>query len=217
MAVCIHAQVRDIDMSVMRARHAVDTLVQNDQYLDGRSDTLDARLDSLSFISALDSSAIFTTIDVDSTVTAVLDYEPPHGSFAFADSTFVLPLTVNDWAKVTNTNNDLFTAVDTDGVTFAGDTITIITPGDYMIWIGLSFSGGPSDVWHIAIYKNAVITAFEMHRTTSNNDTGNTNLNALLDNLAIGDDISIYMRNTGDNDDPTLISSQFMIYMIHPR
>ena len=39
------AQVKDINMDFMRARYAVDTLVQNDQYLDGRVDTLRTEVD----------------------------------------------------------------------------------------------------------------------------------------------------------------------------
>jgi len=175
-------------------------------------------VDSLNnVIDVTDSTAVFTTIDVDSTVTAVLDYEPPHGSMVFADSAAVIALTQNVWAKITNAANDLYTVVDADGITVAGDTITVITPGDYVIWVGLSFEGGPSDVFHIAIYKNFAITPFEMHRKTANADTGNAAMNGLLDNLAAGDDISIYIRNTGDNDDATLVSSQVTIFMIHPR
>jgi len=175
-------------------------------------------VDSLNnVIDVTDSTAVFTIINVDSTVTTVLDYEPPHGSFTFSDSAAVVALTQNVWAKITNAANDLFTTVDADGITMAGDSITVVTAGDYMLWFGLSFSGGASDVWHVAIYKNAVITPFEMHRNTGNNQIGNANLNALFDNLVAGDDISVYIRNTGDNDDATLISSQLMIYMIHPR
>lgn len=147
----------------------------------------------------------------------VLDYSPPHGSLAFADSAAVIPLTQNVWGKVTNGNNDLYTVIDADGITSAGDSITVITPGDYVIWISLSFMGGPSDQYHAAVYKNAVITSFESHRKTSNNDTGNMSINGYLEDLAAGDDISYYIRNTGDNDDPTLVSSQITIFMLHPQ
>ncbi len=153
----------------------------------------------------------------DSLKIRVLDYSPPHGSMAFADSAAVIPLSINVWGKVTNGNNDLFTIIDQDDLISAGDSITVTIPGDYVIWWSLSFNGGPSDVYHAAVYKNFAITPFEMHRKTANNDTGNMALNGYLDNLAIGDDISFYIRNTGDNDDPTLISSQVTIFMLHPR
>ena len=206
MVLGVSAQVIEVDMSVMRARHAVDTLVQNDVYLE-----------SGGTVDYTDSTAVFTTIDVDSAVIAVLDYLPPHGSLAFADSAAVIPLTQNIWAKITNGAQDLYTVINADGLTSAGDTITIITPGDYVLWMSLSFEGGPSDVYHVAVYVNEVITPFEMHRKTSNNDTGNASLNAYLDDLDTGDDISIYIRNTGDNDDATLVSSQITVFMLHPR
>lgn len=153
----------------------------------------------------------------DSIVIRVLDYEPPHGAYSFADSTSTPDLTQNVWAKITNGDNDLYTAIDEDGITMVGDTITIITPGDYMLWANLSFNGNSQDVYHCAFYKNNVITAFEMHRKTANNDTGNMALSALFDDLAIGDDISIFIRNTANNNDPTFISSQITVLMIHPR
>jgi hypothetical protein len=154
---------------------------------------------------------------VDSVVTRVLDYEPPHGALAFADSTATIDLTQNEWLKVTNGNNDLYTVVDNDGITMDGDSITIVTPGDYMLWVGLSFDGNVQDVYHCAIYKNGAVTPFEMHRKTANNDTGNMSMSVLLDNLVIGDGLSLYIRNTGNNNDPVFISSQITILMIHPR
>lgn len=156
-------------------------------------------------------------IEADSIVTRVLDYEPPHGSMAFADSTATLDLTQNTWAKITNVSNDLYTVVDADGLTIAGDTITIVTAGDYLLWLGISFNGNAQDIYHCAVYKNGVVTPFEMHRKTANNDTGSMSLNAYLDNLSAGDDISVYIQNTANNNDPTFISSQITVFMLHPR
>lgn len=152
---------------------------------------------------------------LDSAVITSLVNVPPHTTMTFADSAFILPLTVNVWSKVTNTNNDLFTVVSASNITSGGDSITIQRPGDYLIFIDLSFRGGPSDVYHAAVYKNGIVTPFEMHRRTSNNDTGNFGLNGYLSDLIAGDDISFYIRNTGDNDDPTMVSCQFTVYMLH--
>lgn len=156
-------------------------------------------------------------IKSDSAVIVVLDYEPPHGAYAFADSTAILDLTQNTWAKITNVANDLYTAVDADGLTLVGDSITIITPGDYMMWVNMSFNGNAQDVYHCAVYKNGVVTPMEMHRKTANNDTGNMGMSGLVDNLVAGDDFSLYIQNTANNNDPTFISSQITILMIHPR
>jgi len=179
-------------------------LNNSDTYVDGR-------------VTTLADSSLTSLLKADSAVITVLDYSPPHGAMAFADSSTVVALTQNTWAKLTGPSGPVYTVIDADDLTISGDTITITTPGDYMMWIGLSFEGGPSDVYHVVIYKNGVITAFEMHRKTSNNDTGNMGMPAYLNNLSAGDDISVYIRNTGDNDDATLVSSQIIIYMLHPR
>ena len=215
LCVSLFAQVKVIDMSVMRARHAVDTLVQNDQYLDGRSDTLDTRLDSLSFIDASDSTAVFTTIDVDSAKITILNYMPPHGAMNFADSATVIALTVNVWTKVTGPAGDLFVVRDQDGLTIAGDSITITTPGDYMMWLSFSFDGTTNANFHIAVYLNGVITDWEMHRKTSTNDTGNASMPTYLEHLVAGDDISIWIENTGNSNDATMVSGQIVIKMLH--
>lgn len=152
---------------------------------------------------------------LDSAVITSLVNEPPHTALAFADSAAVIPTDVNVWSKVTNVSNNLFTVVNASGITAQGDSITIQRPGDYLVFINLSFQGGPSDQWHAAVYKNGVVTPFEMHRRTSNNDTGNMGLNGYLSNLVTGDDLSFYIRNTGDNDDPTMVSCQFTVYMLH--
>ena len=155
-------------------------------------------------------------IKTDSAVIDVLDYSPPHGAMSFADSASVIALTQNNWGKITNAANDLFTIQDEDDLEFDGDTITIEVAGDYIVNWSLSFSGGPSDVFQIAIYKNAALESVKMSRKTSNNDTGNMGLPAYIENLVIGDDLSFYIRNTGDNDDATMVSSSIVIYMLHP-
>ena len=131
------------------------------------------KADSIDVRALMADTATIPLLKSDSAVIVVLDYSPPHGSMAFADSAAVIPLAVNVWSKVTNGNNDLFTIIDADDLTFDGDTITITIAGDYVIWWSLSFNGGPSDVYHAAVYKNTTITPFEMHRKTANNDTGN--------------------------------------------
>ncbi len=206
----IYAQrVNEVDMSVMRARHAVDSLVINDTLLQARTDSLTAVIDPS------DSTAVFTTIDIDSAVIAVLNYMPPHGAMNFADSATVITLTVNEWTKVTGPAGDLFVVRDQDGLTIAGDSITITTPGDYMMWLSFSFDGTTNANFHIAVYLNGVITDWEMHRKTSTNDTGNMGMPTYLEHLVAGDDISIWIENTGNSNDATMVSGQIVIKMLH--
>ncbi len=166
--------------------------------------------------SNLDSIAVST--DTAQAIRANLNeiYDPPHGGYVFSDSSTVVALTQNNWAKVTGPVGVLYTLDHSMGITMQGDTITIITPGDYEGQVGLSFDGTANDVFHCAIYLNGVVTPWEMHRKTSNNDTGNFGMPFMLQNLVAGDDISLYIRNTGDNDDATLISGQIIIKLTHP-
>ena len=161
-------------------------------------------------------SATITLLKSDSAVITVLNYMPPHGAYSFRDSASTLNLTQSVWSKLTNAANDLYTALDADGITLQGDSITIITPGDYMFWTSLSFNGNANDVYDVGLRKNGEPTLYEMHRKTSNNDTGNMGFPAVLDGLAAGDDLSLHIRNTANNGDPSFISGQMVITLIHP-
>jgi len=159
----------------------------------------------------------FTDITVTGTATiATLDYDPPHGAMSFGDSSTVVALTDDVWDKLTGPAVPVFVVQDQDDITLAGDTITITVDGDYMATLSISFSGTSSDIFEIAFYKNSVKESVSMSRSTSNNDVGNMTLPVYLENLVAGDDISIWIRNTGDNDDATLISGSLTIYMLHP-
>lgn len=205
MVLGMTAQVNVIDMSVMRARHAVDTLVQNDQYLE-----------SGGTVDYTDSTAVFTTIDVDSAVIASLDYDPPHGAMNFSDSATVIALTQDTWVKLTGPGGDLFIVRDQDDITIAGDSITIEVDGDYMLWVGVSFNGTQNAIFHIAVYKNGAVTDWEMHRKTAANDTGNMGMPTYIQNLVAGDDLSLWIENTGNDGDATMVSGQVVITMLHP-
>ena len=146
----------------------------------------------------------------------VLDYNPPHGAMNFADSATVIALTQNTWTKITGPAGDLFIVRDQDDMTIAGDSITIEIAGDYMLWVSFSFDGIQNAVFHIAVYKNGVITDWEMHRKTSAQDTGNAGMPTYLKDLVVGDDISLWIENTGNDGDATMVSGQIVITMLHP-
>ena len=163
-----------------------------------------------------DSTAVFTTIDVDSAVIGSLNYDPPHGAMNFSDSATVIALTQNTWAKLTGPGGDLFIVRDQDDLVIAGDSITIEVAGDYLVWVGVSFNGTQNAVFHLSIYKNGVVTDWEMHRKTSAADTGNMGMPAYIQNLVAGDDLSLWIENTGNDGDATMVSGQVVITMLHP-
>jgi len=179
--------------------------------------TVNARVDSSKNLFNYETSYIdVDSVDIDSAKIIVLDYSPPHGSLNFSDSATVIALTINVWAKVTGPAGDLFVVRDNDDITIAGDSITIVIPGDYLVWVGLSFDGTNGSIFHVAIYKNGVVTDWEMHRKTSANDTGNMGMPAYIENLVAGDDLSLWIENTGNSNDATMISGQIVITMLHP-
>ncbi len=140
---------------------------------------------------------------------------PPHSAMSFQDSAFVIDITQNAFSKITNTGNDLFTVTDGDGVTIAGDTLTIITPGTYLITAGLSFSGTNGDVFEFAAFKNAVIASPKMERSTSATDIGAVPLPFYLESLVAGDDISLRITNTASSDDATVVACSWITWFLH--
>jgi len=152
------------------------------------------------------------------TVNSLINYEPPHGHFSFHDSSETLTMSTGVWVSVTNATFTLFTNNDADNITFDGDSVTIDAGfgGDYMIDVGLSFSGTATDSYEIAIFKNNVLVNGIMERTTSQTDVGYIGLPTYLTGLVAGDDLTFKIRNTASNDDATVIACSWRIYLFHP-
>ncbi|MCK5019484.1 MAG: hypothetical protein KAS32_20665, partial [Candidatus Peribacteraceae bacterium] len=149
-------------------------------------------------------SAYVADIIVSGTATiATLDYEPPHASFGFSDSSVTITMSQNDWVVTTNAWYDIFDVSSSSGMTVAGDTVTIVTDGDYMTSVSISFSGSNTDVYEFAIFKNGAVATPKMERSTSSTDIGNVSLPFYLQGLNAGDDLSMRIRNTGNNNDVT--------------
>ncbi len=140
---------------------------------------------------------------------------PPHGAFAFHDSSITLDMSSGVWSMVTNPTSTLFISQDEQFLSFDGDSLTIEQNGDYAIDISLSFSGTASDQFEIAYFKNAVMVEVSMQRSTSQTDVGNMSLPVYIEELESGDDITFKIRNTASNDDATLISCSWIIWRLH--
>lgn len=140
---------------------------------------------------------------------------PPHGAMSFQDSAYVLDITQNTFAVITNAGNDLWNVTDADDMTVAGDTITIVNPGDYIVIAALSFSGTASDVFEYAMFENGVIATVKMERSTSQTDIGNISLPFYIEDLVAGDDLSLRMTNSASNDDATLVAGSCIIWRLH--
>lgn len=200
--------VARINETITKGNELVDTAAVHLDSLQAIRVDVNVHTDSLA---AQAINFVTGTIDV-----TTLNYTPPHAALNFDDSATVVALTQNIPVKLTGPVGAVFVVQEATGITAAGDTMTIITDGDYEGAIGLSFEGGPSDVFHVSIWVNSVITSWEMQRKTANADTGNMGMPFYLSGLNAGDDVSIRIRNTGDNDDATLVSGQFIMSLHHP-
>jgi hypothetical protein len=108
-----------------------------------------------------------------------------------------------------------FGLVENDGFTIAGDSITIITPGDYYLIYSYTFSGSNNADWKIAVFKNSVKQYGTRRSSTSGNYSGGTTPFYLL-NLVAGDDISMKVANltAPGTDNPTFSNVNLFIYKI---
>lgn len=103
--------------------------------------------------------------------------------------------------------------IENDGLTAAGDSITIITAGDYRITYSFTMVGGNATDWKIAVFLNSV-KQYGVRRTTTGatNYSGGT-LPFYLKDLVAGDDISFKVTNLTNpyTDDPTFTNINVFI------
>lgn len=113
------------------------------------------------------------------------------------------------------------TAHETGGVTFAADSLTILTSGDYVCNISITLSGtNANDYWRIKVYKNNAalpntgansIGRFSF-RTTANNQTDTRSYLWYLKDLAINDVLSWRITNLSASRNPTITDMKIYFY-----
>ena len=140
----------------------------------------------------------------------------PHGAFAFHDSSTTLTMSTGVWSMITNAWNTLFTQEDAKFLTFAGDSVTLTSDGDYISIASISFGGTAGDNYEFAYFKNGALVDYStLERTTSQTDVGNLSLPVYLFEIVAGDDITIKVRNTASDDDATIVSVSWIIWRLH--
>jgi hypothetical protein len=134
--------------------------------------------------------------------------EPPHASL-YRTSDLTISATQNVWYKITGA-----TTKDSYGMTITGDSIQLTTKGSYLFNMNISFSGLNNEVWETGLFKNAVLESPSQLRYTSSSDVGN--MTCLVYVTSDGDDwISWKIRNTTDNDDPTVKRLSIVLTTVH--
>ena len=187
----------------------------------------DINLDRSSAAEASDSSAI--TLDasggafitaknaVGATVfqvgsTGILTYNFIHWVGSADVITYTPSITQNLYTKLT----PAMVEHENDGMTYAADSLTVISAGDYTIDISVRFSGAnANDAWQIKVYKNHIAMASSVGRfIIRTNTAGLPDTRSYfwyLQDLAADDDISFRMTNLTASRDPTFLD--FKIYM----
>lgn len=142
-----------------------------------------------------------------------LTYQLRHAHLYFNDSSEVINLTQNVYTHLTNETKTLFTVDESSNVTCAGDTITIVTPGDYLLSFDFVGDGaGVNDIYKFKLYKNNTAVA---GGTLSKGAVSAVGWNWYIEDAVAGDDFKIMVTNTVDNDDLTAINGVIYIRKEH--
>jgi hypothetical protein len=144
-------------------------------------------------------------------INGYLTYDFIHFS-AFKDTSIVFNTDGNGvYTKVLPKFVPSYGIVENDGFTFAGDSLTIITPGDYRVESDFILHGPVNTEWKVGIFKNSVLVRAAEITTTGANNRTQISVDAYLLNLAAGDDISIKVANLTNpyTDDPTFTDFNF--------
>ena len=146
-----------------------------------------------------------TTDPITITLPATVRYIFPHFVGSADAITYTPTVTKDVYTKLVPS----MTAKEADGITFAADSLTIVTPGDYRFDISVRFSGAnQNDIWQIKIYKNTAAMDLSAGRfitrtTAASLSDAKTYFWYLLD-LVAGDDISFRMTNLTATRNPTI-------------
>ncbi len=110
-----------------------------------------------------------------------------------------------------------------DGVTFAADSIKILTAGDYACFISVTLSGtNANDYWRIKVFKNnaalpntgAGSVGRFVFRTTANNQTDTREYAWYFKDLAVNDVLSWRITNLSATRNPTITDMKLYFYKL---
>lgn len=139
-----------------------------------------------------------------------------HAFGGFQDESETIDLSSGNYEHITNVTNDLWTGIEADGITLAGDIITIINTGDYQGVVSLSFSGGNTKDYFIRIYNitQEAVMGYHIGRTGSGNTNfGNACIPIYIEANA-GDTLKMEIQSS-DGTDAIMRSAIFWMSYIH--
>lgn len=145
-------------------------------------------------------------------VIALINQEPPH---LFLDKDTYTPNVTEDiYLKLTPTFNE----IEADDITVDGDSITILAnyEGHFLIQVVFTIQNAATDDFTLQIRKNNV--SDHSVRFTGAGGTAYLAVSTMhyFVGLVAGDDISFYITNTANNNDPVMTEINVFMYRIHP-
>ena len=137
-----------------------------------------------------------------------------HGKYHFSDSAVEITPSGGAYTKITNPANTLWQTVESAYITFDGDSITIVTPGDYVIWFNLSGTGaGTNDIFKFHMFVDGVDIGTGGPKTKG--VTCGANWVWYVEDLEVGSDISFRFTNIVDNGSLTVEDGAIYIRKEH--
>jgi len=136
-----------------------------------------------------------------------------YGTQGFADSAYVLPITEDIFTPITNLNNNLYVdGIEVGDLVFTGDSIQVVTAGNYEINWDISCKGATTDDYIFSIFVDNVRQTGKggSHRDMTGTTIGSVSGHTIL-TIGANEWISLRISNTANSNDVTLVSGNIVI------
>jgi hypothetical protein len=141
-----------------------------------------------------------------------------HAFGGFQDSAVTIDVTgAGTWAPVKNAAGTLFQAIDYDGITLSGDTMTIANTGHYSGNLAITISGLANKDFSVRVYNitQGSQEGFEISESTNGANNFVSMSLPLFITASAGDKLVLQVTCDTDASDPTFKNSVFYVKFLH--
>lgn len=146
-----------------------------------------------------------------------INYHPPHGYYYCQNQTLTINVaTANQYVRLTNGTNNLFTVGESQNITWANDSATITKNGDYGITLVIVFEGANDRDFFFNVYKNGASMNGSPIIQVGKGAGRQINCSQMFygKSLVVGDDLKV-MVTSEDASDPVIKSATLYIKKEH--
>lgn len=139
-----------------------------------------------------------------------------YGEMGFGAVSETITITQNQWAVVTNGNNDLWStaALQFNGVSYSNDTLIIDEAGKNLCNLQLSVDGSNGSIIRLGLYKNSSLACVcTGYQELANNKIIQLSYIDIL-NLNANDVLQVVITDTAGNSTPDAIAGKMTINKI---